>query len=64
MPFFHQLQQLALAHDSVREIQTRELDLLGVTGDAQFVEEPVVQRAMILKFQRTNGMGDPFDRIR
>ena len=31
--------------------------------NAQFVKEPVVQRPMVLKFQRTNRMGNLFDGI-
>ena len=31
--------------------------------DAQLVQQPVIQRPVVLKLQRADGMGDPFDGI-
>ena len=58
----HQLQQFAFAHHGIGQIQPGKFDLLGMI-DAQLVKEPVVQRPMILKFQRADRMRDAFDRI-
>ena len=59
----HQLQQLALAHHGVVQVQAGELDLLRVAGDGQVVQHPVVERAMVLELQRADGMGDPLQRV-
>src|SRR5262249_46910790 len=59
----HQLQQLALAHHRVGEVQPGELDLLrGV--DTEFTDVPVVQRAVVLELQRANRMRDALDGVR
>src|SRR5205823_1077448 len=51
----HELQQLALAHDRVIQIEPRELDLLrpraAEQARAERIDEPVVERAMILELQ-------------
>ena len=52
-PSLHQLQQLALAHHRVGQVEPRELDLLRVV-DAQLVEEPVVERPVVLELQRAD----------
>src|SRR5437867_12802412 len=64
MSLLDQLQKPPLAHDRVRKIEPRELDLLGMAGRARFLHDPVVKRAMVFKLQGTEGMGDPFDGIR
>ncbi len=61
--FFDQADQLALAEHRVVEVETRKLDLLGMV-DFQLVQNPVIELAIDFKFQRTDRMGDPFDRIR
>ena len=58
----HELQQLALAHHRVGEIEPGELDLLRVV-DAQLAAEPVVQRAVVLELQRADRVGDALDRV-
>ena len=50
-------------HHGVAEIETSKLDLLWMIG-VQFIKKPVVQGAIILKFQRANRMCDPFNGIR
>jgi hypothetical protein len=67
--FGHQLQQLALAGDRVGEVQAREFDLLRQrprehAGFGELVEHPVVQRTVILEFERAQRMRDAFERIR
>src|SRR5258705_13727181 len=61
---FDQLQKLALAHDRVAEAQSRKFDLLRVRfGGGKLLENPVVEGAMHLKFQRANRMRNPLDGI-
>ena len=63
----HQLQELALAHHGVIEIQPRELDLLrpgAVERVAELVDEPVVQRPVILEFERAQRVRDALNRVR
>ncbi len=55
-----QLQQLALAGNRVVQLQPGKFGLLRVAGDGDVVQHPVVQRAMVFKFQRAQGMGDAF----
>ncbi len=58
-----QLQQLALAHHRVVQVQAGELDLLRVAGDGQVVQHPVVERPMVLELQRADGVGDPLQGV-
>ena len=60
--FLNELQQFALAHDGVVEIQTCKLDLLRVM-DVQRFAEPVVERTVHLEFQRADGMRDALDGV-
>ena len=60
--FLDQLQQFALAHHRVAQVQAGELDLLG-RMDMQGLDEPVVERAVYLEFQGADGMGDAFNRV-
>ena len=60
--FVDQLQQPPLAHHRVGQIQPGELDLDGMV-DLQLIEIPVVQRSMVLEFQRANRVRDALDRV-
>src|SRR5579864_5924401 len=69
MAFGDQLQQLALAGDGIRQVQARKLDLLRQrtgkhAGIGQFIEDPVVERPVILEFERAQRMRDVFERVR
>src|SRR5467141_2877428 len=55
--FLHQSEQLALAEQRVGKSEAIELNLLG-WENAELLDEPVVERAMILKFERTDRVGD------
>ena len=51
------------AEDGVGQVEPRKFDLARVV-DIEFVEEPVVKRTVILKFQRADGVRDAFNGIR
>ena len=66
---FHQLAQLALAGDDVGQVQAREFELVrhGLLEEAaggQGFQQPVVERAVVLEFQRADRMRDVFQRVR
>ena len=50
MLFFHELDQPSLTQDSIGEIQACKFDLLRVVN-LQFVENPVVQLAVVFKLE-------------
>ena len=62
MLFPHELDQLAFAEDGVGQIQARELDLLRAEN-AKLLDEPFVERAVILEFERADRMGDALNRV-
>ena len=55
---FHQLAQVALAHDRVGHIQAGKLALLGESGAKDVLNDPVVQRAVVLELQAAHAVGD------
>ena len=58
----HQLQQLALAHHRVVDVEAGELVL--VRGpDAQLLDEPVVERTVDIELQRADTMGDMLNAV-
>ena len=59
----HQLQQLAFAEDGIGQVEAREL-VLPRMEHAEGVEAPVVERAVVFKFQCTDGVGDALDAVR
>ena len=62
MAILHEGEQLALAEQGVGEVQAVELDLLRMI-DAEGLDVPIVERAVIFEFQRADGVGDAFDGI-
>ena len=64
VPLLHQLQQLALAHHRVIQVQARELDLLRLVALDERVHQPVIERTMVLELQRAERMRDPLERVR
>ena len=59
----NQLLDVALAGNDILEIHLRKLDLSGRLLVFKLPHDPVVQRSVILEFQRADRMGDAFDRI-
>ncbi len=59
----HKALQIALGHDRAGQPQPCKLDLAGIIAKAAVVFDPVVQRAVILKFQRANGVRDALDAV-
>ena len=60
----HQLGQHALGQHRVGEVEPRELVLPRPRGHRQVVEEPVVERPMVLELERADRMRDALDRVR
>jgi len=58
----HELEEAALAHHRVAHIEPGELDLLGAVH-VELLQEPVVQRAVVLELQGADGVGDLFKRV-
>ncbi len=54
----YQIRQVAFGKYGVTEIEAGEFGLAGPRRDRQVVEEPVVQRTMVLEFQGTERMRD------
>ena len=63
MVFFHELAQLALAHDGIGQVQAGELDLTGLLLKAADVHHPVIERAVNLVLQRAQGVRDALERV-
>lgn len=61
---FYQCQELALAHDGVGQVEAGELDLARLGGDGDVVDEPLIQRAMVLEFEGANRVRDVLDGVR
>ena len=59
--FKHQLSQITLAHYRVGHVQAGKLALLWMMREGAVVNDPFIQRTVILKLNRTHRMGDPFD---
>ena len=59
-----ELQQLALAHHRVGEVQAGELDLLRPRRHRQVGEQPVVERPVILELERAQRVRDLLDGVR
>mmetsp|Transcript_82104 Transcript_82104/g.145037 ORF Transcript_82104/g.145037 Transcript_82104/m.145037 type:complete len:405 (+) Transcript_82104:1424-2638(+) len=57
------LQQLALAHDGVGQVEAGKLDLAWCVRDGQVGEEPLVQGAVQLELQRADGVSDALQGI-
>ena len=57
MPLLNELKEFPLAHHRVRQVETGELDLLGVMNPQRF-NEPVIQWTVVGELQRAYGMCD------
>ena len=64
MLLIDQLLELALAGDGVVQVETGELVLARLGRYRQVGQKPLVQRTMVLEFQRADGMRDALDGIR
>lgn len=58
--FLHELEEFALAHDRVGQIEPGEFRLAGAAGDGTVVDDPVVKGAVVFEFQGAKGVGDVF----
>ena len=58
----HELEELALGHQGIGEVQARKFILMrGI--DAQRLDEPVVQRTVHVELQGADGVGDVLDGV-
>ena len=64
LPPLDQLEQLALAHDGIGQVQAGEFDLLRVALDSHLIDEPVIERTAHLEFKTAEGVGNLLNRIR
>src|SRR6516165_9985092 len=60
----HELGQHPLGENRVGEIEAGELILMRARGDRKIIEQPVIQRSVVLEFERADGMSDVLDGIR
>ena len=59
----HQFAQVALAHDGVGHVQAGKLALLREFLAEQVPDDPIVQRAVVLKLQAAQAEGDALDGV-
>ena len=59
----HELAQIALAHDRVGHVQTGELALLRMMRQRAVVNDPLVQRTVVLELDRAHGVRDALERV-
>ena len=59
----HQFEELTLTHHGVGEVQAGKFNLLRAIVEAQFNQEPVVQRTVSFEFQRTDRVGNAFNPV-
>jgi hypothetical protein len=64
MALLHELRQHSLRQHGVGDVEPRELILPRPRRRREIVEEPVVERPVILEFERAQRMGDVLDRVR
>ena len=55
---------MRLRQHGVADVQPGELVLLGTGRHRQILDQPVVQRPVVLEFQRADRVGDALDRVR
>ncbi|CCJ97352.1 hypothetical protein BN130_3945 [Cronobacter malonaticus 507] len=55
--------QLTLGHHRIFQIQAREFVLARVNRNGDVIQHPVIQTTVVLELQRTERMGDAFQRI-
>ncbi len=64
VPLVDQAQQDALGEDGVGDVEPGELDLAGLGGHRQVLDEPVVQGPVDLELQAAERVRDALDRVR
>ena len=60
----HEFGQHALRQQRIGQIEAREFVLMRLRRHRQLVEQPVVERPVVLEFQRADRMRDALDRVR
>ncbi len=57
----HELTQIALAHDRVGHIQAGKLALLRVVRQRAVIDDPLIQRTVVLELDRAHGVRDALE---
>ena len=60
--FLYQLEQLALGHDGVVDVEAGKLVLMA-GEDAELLDKPVVERTVDVELEGADGVGDVFDGV-
>ena len=63
-PSLTRLPEEALREHGVREVEARELVLVRARRHRQALDQPVVERPVVLELERAEGVGDALDRVR
>ena len=63
VPLVDEAQEHALREDGVGEIEPGELVLVRARGHRQVLDEPVVERPVVLELQGADGVRDALDRV-
>jgi hypothetical protein len=64
MTLIDEAEEHPLRKDAVSDVQSRELVLVRPRRHRQILDEPVVQRPMVLELERADGMGHALDGVR
>ena len=63
VPLVDEAQEHALGQDGVREVEPRELVLVRARRHRQVLDEPVVERPVVLELERADRVRDALDRV-
>src|ERR1700722_12862296 len=61
--FTYQARQDTLRHHRIGDVEASEFVLMWTRGNREVFDEPIVQRPMILEFQRADRVGNALDRV-
>jgi len=63
IPVSHQVDKPALAQHGVAQVEPGEFNLPRPVAGNQFLDDPVVERAVVFELQRADGMRDALQRV-
>ena len=62
-PFLDQFQKIPLAHHGIGHVQAGKFTLFGLFLEIDVIDDPLIQRTVVFKFQRTQRIGDALQRV-